>query len=69
MVRPWDVTAYVESGAADLGIVGRDVMLEHEARVVDLMDLGFGGCDLVLAGPDKMDADELPHNLRVGTSL
>ncbi|MDA1352959.1 MAG: ATP phosphoribosyltransferase [bacterium] len=69
MVRPWDVATYVQSGAADLGIVGRDVMLEHGARVVDLIDLKFGGCDLVLAGPDKMDAADLPHNLRVGTKF
>lgn len=69
MVRPWDVTAYVQSGAADLGVVGLDVMSEHGARVVDLIDLGFGGCDLVLAGPDKMDAADLPHNLRVGTKF
>jgi ATP phosphoribosyltransferase len=42
--RPSDVPTYVESGAADLGIVGRDVLLERQPDVYELADLGFGGC-------------------------
>jgi ATP phosphoribosyltransferase len=50
IVRPWDVPAYVEQGAADLGVVGKDVLEEQEPDVFDLKDLGFGGCSLVIAG-------------------
>ena len=50
-MRPSDVPTYVEAGAADLGITGKDVLLEQRDRVVyELLDLGFGACRLVLAG-------------------
>ena len=49
-MRPSDVPTYVEAGAADLGITGKDVLTEQsERRVYELLDLGFGRCDLVLA--------------------
>lgn len=49
-MRPADVPTYVEAGAADLGITGRDVLLEHPDRDVhELLDLGFGRCVMVLA--------------------
>lgn len=49
-MRPSDVPTYVEAGAADLGITGRDVLLEQSEReVYELADLGFGGCTMVLA--------------------
>jgi ATP phosphoribosyltransferase len=62
-MRPSDVPTYVESGAADIGITGKDVLLEqgtslHGERgrgVYELLDLGYGGCTMVLAskaGPD-----------------
>ena len=55
-VRPSDVPTYVEAGAADLGITGKDVLLEQRERdVYELLDLGFGRCTMVLAtveGPD-----------------
>lgn len=66
-VRPWDVPVYVEEGAADLGIVGKDVLLEQEAAVVELKDLMFGGCRLVIAGPDQLKQQYLSHNIRVAT--
>lgn len=47
--RPSDVPTYVESGAADVGIVGRDVLLESGADVYELADLGFGACRMVYA--------------------
>lgn len=53
--RPSDVPTYVESGAADIGIVGKDVLLERASDVYELLDLGFGGCRMVyatLAGDD-----------------
>ena len=50
-MRPSDVPTYVEAGAAELGITGKDVLLEQRDRhVYELLDLGFGGCRMVLAG-------------------
>jgi ATP phosphoribosyltransferase len=50
-MRPSDVPTYVEAGAADLGITGKDVLLEqHDRAVYELLDLRFGACRLVLAG-------------------
>jgi ATP phosphoribosyltransferase len=50
-VRPADVPTYVESGAADLGITGKDVLAEQGDRsVYELVDLGFGHCRMALAG-------------------
>ena len=49
-MRPSDVPTYVEAGAADLGIVGKDVLMEQRGRgVFELLDLGYGGCTMVLA--------------------
>jgi ATP phosphoribosyltransferase len=49
-VRPSDVPTYVESGAADLGVTGKDVLLEQADRdVYELLDLGFGGCRMIVA--------------------
>jgi ATP phosphoribosyltransferase len=63
-MRPSDVPTYVEAGAADLGVTGKDVLLEQTAQgpgetgreVYELLDLGFGRCTMVLAsraGPDS----------------
>jgi ATP phosphoribosyltransferase len=50
-MRPSDVPTYVEAGAADLGITGKDVLLEQSDRIVyELLDLGYGECRMVLAG-------------------
>jgi ATP phosphoribosyltransferase len=51
-MRPSDVPTYVESGAADLGITGKDVLLEQQGDhiVYEILDLGFGACRMVLAG-------------------
>ncbi|HEY0390271.1 MAG TPA: ATP phosphoribosyltransferase [Solirubrobacterales bacterium] len=50
-MRPSDVPTYVEAGAADVGITGKDVLLEQHGRVVyELLDLGYGRCRMVLAG-------------------
>lgn len=51
LCRPSDVPTYVAHGAADLGIVGRDVLLEAEEDVLELVDLAFGVCRFVVAGP------------------
>jgi ATP phosphoribosyltransferase len=49
-MRPSDVPTYVEAGAADIGITGKDVLMEQSEReVYELVDLGFGRCQMVLA--------------------
>jgi ATP phosphoribosyltransferase len=50
-MRPSDVPTYVEAGAADLGVTGKDVLMEQSERdVYELVDLGYGRCRMVLAG-------------------
>ncbi|MBW2462056.1 MAG: ATP phosphoribosyltransferase [Deltaproteobacteria bacterium] len=53
LLKPDDVPTYVEYGAADIGIVGRDVLLEREYDLYAPIDLGIGRCRLVVAGPDQ----------------
>jgi ATP phosphoribosyltransferase len=49
-MRPSDVPTYVETGAADIGIVGKDVLMEQAGRdIYELLDLEFGGCTMVVA--------------------
>jgi len=55
--RPSDVPVFVEYGAADVGIVGKDVLEEQEPNVVELRNLGTGGCSMVLAAPAEKVAD------------
>lgn len=55
-MRPSDVPTYVEAGAADIGITGKDVLMEQrERQVFELLDLGFGPCTMVLAGEEGTD--------------
>ena len=55
-MRPSDVPTYVEAGAADVGITGKDVLLESPDRqLFELLDLGFGECRMVVAGADGED--------------
>ena len=70
LVRPSDVPAYVDHGAADLGIVGKDVLWENEGGDYELVDLRFGACQLVLAVPEasKLAGPETwPPLMRVAT--
>jgi ATP phosphoribosyltransferase len=53
-LKPADVPAYVLYGAADLGIVGKDILLEQEPDVYEPLDLGFGVCRLVVAEPREL---------------
>ena len=66
-VRPWDVPVYVEEGAADIGVVGKDVLVEQRSDVIELMDLNLGIVVLVIAGPDSLKDTYLSHNIRVAT--
>jgi ATP phosphoribosyltransferase len=52
LVRPADVAAYVDFGAVDLGVVGKDQLWENPGSHYELVDLGFGACRLVLAVPE-----------------
>jgi ATP phosphoribosyltransferase len=64
-LRPSDVPTYVEAGAVDLGITGKDVLMEQAERVVyELLDLGYGRCNMVVATrAGNRFADELERRL------
>lgn len=68
LVKPSDVSIYVEHGAADIGIVGKDILLEYEPDVYELLDLGIGKCRMCVAGMNgfKNDPDV---TLRVATKF
>lgn len=66
LVKPSDVAIYVEHGAADIGVVGRDVLLETEPDVYELLDLGFGKCRLAMAAKYGW-IDDVSLPLRVAT--
>lgn len=66
-VKPADVPIYVERGAADLGVAGRDVLAELGADVYELLDLGLGRCRMCVAGPGG--ALERDGVLRVATKF
>jgi ATP phosphoribosyltransferase len=62
-MRPSDVPTYVEHGAADLGITGKDVLLEQtEREVYELLDLGYGRCRMIVAA--RQGDDHLAESLR-----
>ena len=65
--RPSDIATYVERGAADLGIVGKDVLMESDARVLELVDLGFGACRFVVAAPRQAVARSLDEYRHLGS--
>ena len=67
-VKPSDVAIYVERGAADLGIVGKDILLEYEPDVYELLDLQMGCCRMAVAGP-KDFRDPMGQTLRVATKF
>lgn len=51
IVRPTDVASYVEYGAADCGIVGKDTLMEQDCNLYEPLDLGIGECKMVVAAP------------------
>lgn len=67
-VKPSDVPIYVERGAADLGVAGRDILLEYEPNVYELKDLGTGICRMAVAAP-KGFRDDSEYPLRVATKF
>lgn len=68
LAKPADVPTYVEYGAADLGIVGKDTLLEEGRNLYEVLNLGFAACKMVLAGPAELAGrlDSL-NNKRVAT--
>ena len=70
IVRASDVPSYVEYGAADLGVVGKDVLLEQHLDVYEPLDLGLGVCRLVVAKPKgQKPLQRLSSKLRVATKF
>ena len=67
-VKPLDVTIYVERGAADIGVAGKDVLLEYEPDVYELLDLNVGRCRMCVAGPADFK-DDHARTLRVATKF
>lgn len=63
-----DVPTYVEYGAADIGVVGKDTILEENRRVYEVLDLGFGRCRMCVCGPSPAKELLLHHErIRVAT--
>lgn len=59
-----DVPTYVENGAADIGVVGKDVLLEENKRAYEVLDLGFGRCRMCVCGPESA-RELLQHHERI----
>jgi ATP phosphoribosyltransferase len=66
--KPSDVAIYVERGAADIGVVGKDILLEYSPDVYELCDLGFGKCRMAVAGK-KGARPSTDRTLRVATKF
>ena len=68
LVKASDVPTYVEYGAADIGIVGKDTLLEESRNLYEVVDLGFGKCTMCVCGPAELKGkiDSMP-NLRVAS--
>lgn len=58
-VKPSDVAIYVERGAADIGVAGKDILLEYEPDVYELLDLGIGKCRMAVAAPKGFNDDSI----------
>ena len=67
-VKPSDVAIYVERGAADIGVAGKDILLEYRPRVYELMDLDIGKCRMAVAA-QKTFRDDPTRTLRVATKF
>ena len=70
IIRAADVPTFVEFGAADLGVAGKDVLMEHDGELFELLDLGIARCRLMVAEPADMAAHDDPakwSRLRIAT--
>ena len=66
--KPSDVAIYVERGAADIGVVGKDILLEYEPDIYELLDMNIGKCRMCVAAPDVF-RDNPEKTLRVATKF
>ena len=64
LAKASDVPTYVEYGAADIGVVGKDTLLEEGRRLYEVLDLGFGKCRMCVCGP-KSAAEYLQHQVLI----
>ena len=67
-VKPSDSAIYVERGAADIGVAGRDILLEYRPDVYELLDLNIGKCHMAVAAPEDF-TDDRNRTLRVATKF
>lgn len=67
-VKPSDVAIYVERGAADIGVAGKDILNEYEPNVYELLDLNTGICKMMVAAPANFH-DDKSRTLRVATKF
>lgn len=67
-VKPSDVSIYVERGAADIGVAGKDILLEYSPNVYELLDLELGKCRMAVAAPRDF-YDDNSRTLRVATKF
>ena len=67
-VKPSDVAIYVERGAADIGVAGKDILLEYEPDVYELLDLNTGKCRMAVAAKEDF-RDDTRRRLRVATKF
>ena len=67
-VKPSDVAIYVERGAADIGVAGKDILLEYAPDVYELLDLKLGKCRMAVAAPNEFHDDE-QKTLKVATKF
>ena len=67
-VKPSDVAIYVERGAADIGVAGKDILLEYEPDIYELLDLGLGKCRMAVAAKSSF-TDDPRKTLRVATKF
>ncbi len=67
-VKPSDVAIYVERGAADIGVAGKDILLEYEPDVYELFDLDIGKCRMAVAAPESFRYNP-SRTLRVATKF
>lgn len=68
LVKPSDVAIYVERGVADIGVAGKDILLEYRPDVYELLDLKTGACRLAVAGKREF-RDDMDRPLRVATKF
>ena len=66
--KPSDVAIYVERGAADIGVAGKDILMEYEPEVYELLDLDMGNCTMSVAAPVGYK-DDLNYTLKVATKF